>query len=589
MPAYLYRAGPAPGAPSAPDADALLDALANQLLAEPDVGAAISQVQRAGIPQRDGTRQPGSSALAQSVQRAQRALTRRYSFEEINREFSGQVRAAVREELQTIEKHFQARADAREAAAAEWRRALEDLAAHAAGTPPEEARPLRQHEAERRYEDLYRQVSEATAEARADQAEERHRLQQIEQLPAQTIDRAKALEDYSFLSESAATRIRGVNAVRPRMSGLAASEWRHRFTGEEAVDGSQAEAVVAEMRGLDRLEGQLRGGRVQEIDPEVVGERLGTVAMHAVEGLQSLLALLKDAGYLVVEGDAIRLSPRGIRRLGERALREVFTQLKRTVAGEHYGAFPGGGGPQGPSVRPYEAGDAFDLHLNETLFSAARRAPAVPLRLQPGDFRVHESEAAVQSATVLMIDLSTTMLRYGRILAAKQVALALHTLITTRFPKDTLELVGFSSTARSLTVAELPNVAPRPGQPFTNIQDGLRLATRLLRRRRGTNRQIILITDGEPTAVTDDRGQVRSRYPPDEAVFERTLHAVRTCTAHGIVINIIMLDRRPDLVEFVRRMAHLNRGRAFFCTPETIGRYVIYDYLRGKRFAVGSP
>ena len=589
MTAYRYSgAGTITTAPAKPDADSILDALTDQLLAQPNVDAALSRVQRTGFVQRDGGRQQGTGELAQKVRQEQRALTRRYSFEELNREYADQVRTAVREELAATEEHFQSRADAREAVGASLAEALKDLAAHTADAPPEGARRLQRHEAEGRYEDLYQQVQTAADEARTDHAEERDRLNQLAALPLQPLDAARELEEYPFLSEDAAERVAQLSAERSQMAGLAAAEWRHAFTGAEPVDADDAAQVVQNMRGLDRLEGQLRGGRLRDIDPKDVAERLGPAAMRAVEGLQSLGDLLQEAGYLVTDGDAVRLTPRAIRRLGARAMREVFTQLKHTTPGDHESGSPGVGGRRGPTVRPYEAGDPFDIHLNETLLAAARRAPQVPLRLAPSDFLVRESEAAVHSATVLMIDLSNTMLRDDRILAAKKVALALHMLISTRFPKDTLELVGFSTTARELTLADLPNVAPIPGQPFTNMQDGLQLATRLLRRHRGANRQVILITDGEPTAVSDGRGNVRSCYPPDEGIFNGTLEAVRACTAHGIVINIVMLDRQPELMEFVRRMAHINRGRALFCTPATIGQYVIFDYLRGKRVAVGG-
>ena len=589
MPAYLYRGGgAAPAAPAAPDAEALLDALADEVLDEPDVGAALSSLQRRGFPLSDGAHHPGTHELAQAVRHEQQALQRQYSFDALTGAFASKVREAVREELRTIEQHYAARADGRAAEIEAAEQALHALAQHAAGTPPDGSRPLKAHEAEARYEELFIQVQEGLEDTRRDRQEERARLETLESVPRQPIDAVQLLQDYEFLSDDAGRMVQELNAIRPKMAELMATEWRHTFRGAEQVNVEAAADVARDMRELDRMEGHLRSGKVAHMDPERVGVRLGHPAMGAVEGLQRMESLLHEAGYLVDDVGGARLSPRGIRRLGERALREMFTSLKRAGSGEHEAEFPGPGSARGAVVRPFEGGDPFQIHLTETLLRAASRAPGVPIRLGPMDFMVHEPEAGVHSATVLMIDLSYTMTRHGRILAAKKVALALDTLLRTRFPKDTLELVGFSSVARSLTLAELPNVKPTLGQPFTNMQDGLRLASRLLCRHRGANRQVILITDGEPTAVTDEGGRIRSCYPPDERIFNTTLEAVRQCTAHGIVINIIMLDRQPELMEFVRRMAHVNRGRALMCTPKSLGQYVIFDYLRGKQLAIAG-
>ena len=588
MPAYRYSGRGAPAAAAPPDADSALDALSEHILGEPNVAAALEHLQRSGFEQRDGRRQQGTGELAHAVRQTQRGLKRRYSFEHLTREFARQVRSAMRNEIRATEQHFRDRATKRSAQLDDAEGKLQELAEHAGGAPSGGGRRMRQTEAERRFEELYLQVSELKGQARTDQEEERHRLDVLDRMPTQPVDAAKALEEYPFLSDDAAETVRQVSASRDRMAELAASEWRHAFRGREALGPERATSVAREMRELDRLEGRLRGGRLGEIDPRQVRTQLGVDAEHAVESLQRVQDLLRDAGYLVEEDGRVRLSPRGIRRLGHRALQEMFTSLKRAPSGEHDMGAAGPGARQGPSVRPYEIGDPFHLHLNETLLRAAARGPGVPLALRVADFMVHESEASVHSATVLMIDVSLSMQRHGRMVAAKKVALALDTLIRTRFPKDTLELVAFSTRAQSLALTDLPDVGTAPTQPFTNMQDALRMATRLLRRHRGANRQVVLITDGEPTATLTESEHVRTRYPPDEHTYAETLQAVHACTAHGILINIIMLDQQPERVEFVRRMAHVNRGRALFCTPETIGQYVIFDYLRGKRLAVAG-
>lgn len=588
MPTYLYfgRGSRSPG--PAPDAESLLDALADQVLDEPDVGAALAALQKRGFPLQDGRRHPGTNDLAKSIRNRQRALRKQHSFEALTRDFAQRYRDALRSELDATEQHFAGRARARSEALDEWQQRLRRLGEHAGGTPAEGGKRMTPHGAEAEYEDLFLRINEALDEARADQEAERARLERLEHLPVQPVEAVQEIEDYDFLSDDAARAVDGLNAMRSQIAELVASEARHAFTGEEVPDAGAAAKIARKMRDLDTLEGQLRGGRVRHIDPERVGAWLGRPARTAVEGLQHVADVLREAGYLLDQAGNVRLSPRAIRRLGQRALREMFTELKRSGPGEHETGLVGTGPSQGATVRPIESGDPFDIHLNATLLRAATRTPTVPLRLLPTDFMVHQTEAAVYSATVLMIDVSYTMMRHGRILAAKKVALALDTLIRTKFPKDTLELVAFSSLARPLELAELPNVRPRLGQPFTNMQDGLQLATRLLRRHRGANRQIIMITDGEPTAVVQADGRVRSCYPPDEHIFETTLEAVRAASAHGITINVVMLAENPDLIEFVRRMAHINRGRALVSTPATLGQYVIYDYLRGKRLALAA-
>ena len=203
------------------------------------------------------------------------------------------------------------------------------------------------------------------------------------------------------------------------------------------------------------------------------------------------------------------------------------------------------------------------------------------MRLSPEDFEIDQTEHMTKSSTVLMVDLSLSMPMRDNFLPAKKVAVALHSLISSRYPRDYLGIVGFSETARELRPEQLPEVS----WDFvygTNMQHGLVLARRMLARQTGT-KQIIMITDGEPTAHIEDDGEVFFQYPPAHSTVEVTLREVVRCTRDDIRINTFMLDATGALRSFIEQLTRINHGRAFFTTPETLGEYVLVDFLDHKR------
>jgi uncharacterized protein with von Willebrand factor type A (vWA) domain len=201
------------------------------------------------------------------------------------------------------------------------------------------------------------------------------------------------------------------------------------------------------------------------------------------------------------------------------------------------------------------------------------------------DFEVFETERSAQSATVLMLDLSRSMPARGHFRAAKQVAIALDGLIRSQYPKDRLHIVGFSSYAREMTSEDLFYVDWDSFGPYTNMQHGFALARKLLARDRQANRQIVMITDGEPTAHVDE-GELCFQYPPSPRTVQLTLREVRECTRDGITINTFMLERSASLKAFVSAVAHINRGRVFFTSGERLGQYLIVDYITSKKQTV---
>ena len=204
------------------------------------------------------------------------------------------------------------------------------------------------------------------------------------------------------------------------------------------------------------------------------------------------------------------------------------------------------------------------------------------MKLSTEDFEVFRTEELTRSATVLMLDLSLSMPMRGNFEAAKRVAVALDSLIRSQYPKDSLHIVGFSSYARQIKKYDLSFMSWDEFDPYTNMQHGLYIARKLLTKARCNNKQIILISDGEPTAHIEGKN-IYFQYPPSLRTIKSTLREVRNCTQKGIVINTFMLESGQFLSAFVTRMAHINKGRVFFTSPGSLGQYLLVDYISNKR------
>ncbi len=360
-----------------------------------------------------------------------------------------------------------------------------------------------------------------------------------------------------------------------------------RFSGDQPLTLAEALELMGRMNELSQMERIVQSARTPEelgaLDPERVEQLAGPEARSALERLGSLTKILEDAGYIRKQRGRFELTPLGIRKIGQRSLDEIFATLKRDAFGKHRARFRGRGGDPTDETKVYEFGDAFLMDLPGTVRSAVMRQGAgTPVKLAPEDFSVYRTEYLTQSATVLMVDVSRSMLFRGCFLAAKKVALALDSLIRGQFPKDDLYIIGFSALAQRLDTRDLPTLTWNERQYGTNMQHGFSLARQLLSRSRARNKQIILITDGEPTAHMEN-GEPIFSYPPKRRTFEETLREVLRCTRDHIVINTFMLARGHYLVEFVNQMSKINHGRAFFVTPDRLGEYVLVDYVSNKR------
>lgn len=373
------------------------------------------------------------------------------------------------------------------------------------------------------------------------------------------------------------------------MQTMRPEDWRrsYDFSGDESLTLQQAMRLLDRLNDLDDLEQQLKDVRdwndFADIDQDKVQELLGEDAREQMDQLGQLAKILEDAGYVRKTRRGFELTPQGVRKIGEKALTDIFAQLKRDRIGMHTIDRQGGAGERTDTSKPYEFGDPFLLDLESTVMNAVQReGPGTPLSIRPSDFEVYRTEYSTRSSTVLMIDMSRSMFYSDSFTSAKRIALALDSLIRSKYPRDTLELVGFSYIAERLEQADLPMLTWNEYQYGTNMQHGFQLARQMLGRHKGANRQIIIITDGEPTAHIEN-GQVYFNWPPMPRTFQETLKEVIRCTRDGIKINTFMLERTPMMIEFVNDLMRINNGRVFYATPDRLGEYILVDYVANKR------
>jgi uncharacterized protein with von Willebrand factor type A (vWA) domain len=359
------------------------------------------------------------------------------------------------------------------------------------------------------------------------------------------------------------------------------------FRGDEEIDLQSAMNLMDQMQSIDELERQLErtqyGGEIDDIDADKLEELLGPEARETLDQLKQFLEILEEAGYIRKKGNQYELTPRGTRKIGQRALVEIYQQLKADSFGKHEIRETGSGGERTDSTKKYEFGDPFFLDIQKTLFnSMLREGPGTPLRLRPDDFEVERTELLTQTATVIMLDLSWSMALRGSFQAAKKVALALNNLISSQYQRDSLYIIGFSAYARELQADQLPYVRWDESVLGTNMHHALMIAQKLLAKHTQGTRQIIMISDGEPTAHLE-KGRSYFAYPPSPITIRETLKEVKRCTTKNITINTFMLDRNYYLKEFVNQVARINKGRVFYTTPDKLGEYILVDYVASKK------
>ena len=363
-------------------------------------------------------------------------------------------------------------------------------------------------------------------------------------------------------------------------------ERRYNFSGQDPLGFAEAAQLMNDLGDIDQLENLLRSatnpGALADVDVDRARELLGEESARSLERLADMAKMLEDAGLIENREGRLELTPKGLRRIGQNALADLFKRLEKDRVGRHEVDPVGIGHERAYDTKPYEYGDPFNLSIERTIRNAIQRAGGgTPVQLSAEDFEIERTETLTKTSTVLMLDLSLSMPMRDNFLAAKKVAMALHSLISSQYPRDFLGIVGFSEVARELKPDQLPEVS----WDFvygTNMHHALQISRRLLGRQNGT-KQIIMITDGEPTAHVMRNGEVFFNYPPVRETVDTTLAEVNRCTREGITINTFMLDATNYLRDFVEKLTRMNGGRAFFTTPETLGDYVLVDFIEHKR------
>jgi uncharacterized protein with von Willebrand factor type A (vWA) domain len=400
---------------------------------------------------------------------------------------------------------------------------------------------------------------------------------------------SQTLEDAGLAAEMA----RLADALRSRRPDMdAESRPRPRMTGQEPLGLGDATSALAELADLAELEDALRqdypGARLDDIDEEAVRRALGRQAVDDMEALRQIERELERQGYLQRTEGRLELTPKAVRRLGETALRKVFAQLPEGSHGSHDQRGAGQAGELTGSTRPWRFGDEQAIDTAATVRNALLRGGMTAagtrprVRLSVGDFEVGETERRATAAVCLLVDLSYSMELRGTWGAAKQTALALHALVRTKYPQDAIQVIGFSNYARELRETDLASLSWDMVQG-TNLHHALVLAGRFLDRRPEHNPVVLIITDGEPTAHLRRDGQFWFDWPPSPETLELTLAEVDKMTRRQATMNIFMLADDERLTAFVDEVARRNGGRVLRSTGDSLGEYVVRDFLRTRR------
>jgi uncharacterized protein with von Willebrand factor type A (vWA) domain len=334
-----------------------------------------------------------------------------------------------------------------------------------------------------------------------------------------------------------------------------------------------------EFEDLDRaMQGDYAGASLQDVDEDALRRSVGEDAVRDLRRLKEIERALERAGLVQRRGGRLEVTPRGARKMGERALIRVFERLRRDREGMHEARDPGGSAEPTGATRPWRFGDAGQIAVQRTVFNAVLRegSGGVPT-LRAEDFELVEAEQRTETATALLLDLSFSMPLRGHFVHAKRMALALHALIEGRYPHDRLYLVGFSDYARQMEPRDL-TAAGWERVYGTNMHHAFNLAGRLLAQHPRAARQVIMVTDGEPTAHLEGERAFFS-WPPVARTIELTLTEAMRLARSGVTLNIFMLEESAGLIRFMERLARLTSGRVFLMDDRELGDFVVRDYV----------
>ncbi|MFG1752889.1 hypothetical protein [Streptosporangium sandarakinum] len=401
--------------------------------------------------------------------------------------------------------------------------------------------------------------------------------EELADLMSQTLEQAGLDEEMRRLGE----------ALHNRRPDLA---WNtpERLTGEDPMGMGDAVTALDELADLTQLEAALRqdypGARLDDIDEAAIRRALGRSAVDDLEALRQVERELEQQGYLRRKRGKLELTPKAVRRLGETALRRVFASLDAGRHGDHDQTDAGSAGELTGSSRPWRFGDEQPIDVVRTVVNAVRRGGrgGGAVALSVDDFEVAETERRTAAAVCLLVDLSYSMALRGTWAAAKQTALALQALVGSKFPQDSVQIIGFSNYARVLAPDELAGLEWDMVQG-TNLHHALLIAGRHLDRHPDFEPVVLVVTDGEPTAHLRRNGSAAFEWPPTSETLELTLAEVDKMTRRRATLNVFMLADDERLRDFVNEVARRNGGRVFSSSADRLGEYVVSDFLRTRR------
>jgi uncharacterized protein with von Willebrand factor type A (vWA) domain len=584
----------------------LLKHLSDNLLEEEGVRRSLRNLMRRGFTSEDGERSvKGMRDFLRQAEERRRELLNKYSPESFK---------LTSDEQQALSDKLNSLAEKLEAYNEQMRNFMERLSGKYAGQMDEMGRRMQQ--AQQRYQELMQRLQNQIAE-RGMQRQQNLSGQSPQDL-MNMLDRMNqllqdenflknlpnmldaAVDDLDALMESLSSmteeQLQQLSEMMSQMQQLEQLLNQYPFQGSQRMGMGEAGQLLGQMRGLERFLrwGQRGMGDPSELDLDEIRQLLGDEAYEHLKYLQNVEQMLEEEGYITRTNHGLKLTPKGMRKIGDKALREIFQMLNKSRWGNHSTSLRGSQGDRMEETKKYEFGDPLNVNIGETLMNALeRRKQGEPLRINPDDFSVHRVEYSTVSETALLIDVSYSMLMNDALHAGKKVALALHRLIETKYPQDTLHLVAFRSNAKLIRAEDLPSIVSLTYfmEHGTDIKEALRFARELLGTNRSSNRQIILITDGEPTAATLDRGgRLHSGWGSallHSRIVHETLKEVKRCTQSGIKINTFMLGGDYYRQGFVDQLSRLNTGRVFYTSPDQMGNYIMVDYIANKRKRIG--
>jgi uncharacterized protein with von Willebrand factor type A (vWA) domain len=589
-----------------PTTDDLIKHLSDHLLEEEGVRRALRDLMRRGFKSEDGQRSvKGIRDFLREADEKRKELLNKYSPDSFK--LTPQEQKALSDKLNSL-------AEKLEAYHEKMRNFMERMSGKYADRMDELGQKMR--EAYERYQQLQNRLQQQIQE-RGMRDPSKMRGQDPQSLMDMLERMSKLLEDENFLKnlpnmmDQAAQNLENMldnldsmsqeqlqqlSDMMSQMQQLEQLMNQFPFQGSQRMGMGEAGQILSQLRGLERFLrwGQRGMGDPSELNLDELRELLGEEAYEHLEYLKGVEQMLEEEGYIVRTSHGLRLTPKGMRKIGDKALREIFQMLNKGRWGNHATSLRGSHGDRLEETKTYEFGDPLNVNIGETLLNALeKRKKGEKLRIAPEDFSVHRVEYSTVSETALLIDVSYSMLMNDALHAGKKVALALHRLIQTKYPQDTLHLVAFRSNAKLIQAEDLPSIVSLTYfmEHGTDIKEALRYARQLLGSNRSANRQIILITDGEPTAATLDRGgRLHSGWGSallHSRIVHETLKEVKRCTQSGIKINTFMLGADFYRQGFIDQLSRLNTGRVFSTTPDQMGNYIVVDYLNNKRKRLG--